>query len=111
MIVHDMLAYLKSSEDFETDPARTKTFVFVDAFDASSINIMLYCFTRTTEWGEWLACKERLAYKVKDIVEGHGVAFAFPSTSLYVETLPFGNPETFPLPGKAQPQQVPSRPA
>ena len=108
MIVHDILKYLKSHEDFETDPARTKTFVFVDAFDASSINIMLYCFTKTTEWGEWLACKERLAYKVKDIVEGHGAAFAFPSTSLYVETLPFGKPETFPLPGKAQPQQVPS---
>ncbi len=108
MIVQDILEYLKSHQDFETDPARTKTFVFVDAFDASSINIMLYCFTKTTDWGEWLACKERLAYKVKDIVEGHGAAFAFPSTSLYVETLPFGKPETFPLPGKAQPQQVPS---
>ena len=111
LIVHDILEYLKSHQDFETDPARTRTFVFVDAFDASSINIMLYCFTKTTEWGEWLACKERLAYKVKDIVEGHGAAFAFPSTSLYVETLPFGNPETFPLPKQAQPQQVPSRPA
>ena len=111
LIVHDILAYLKSHEDFETDPARTKTFVFVDAFDASSINIMLYCFTRTTEWGEWLACKERLAYKVKEIVEGHGAAFAFPSTSLYVETLPFGKPETFPFPGQVRPEQVPSRPA
>lgn len=104
LIVQDMLEYLKSHPDFETDPARTRTFVFVDAFDASSINIMLYCFTKTTEWGEWLACKERLAYRVKDIVEGHGAAFAFPSTSLYVETLPFGNPETFPLPKQAQPQ-------
>ena len=111
MIVQDILEYVKSHEDFETNPARTKTFVFVDAFDASSINIMLYCFTKTTEWGEWLACKERLAYKVKDIVEGHGTAFAFPSTSLYVEALPFGKPETFPFPGKTQPQQVPSRPS
>ena len=85
--------------------------MFVDAFDASSINIMLYCFTKTTEWGDWLACKERLAYKVKEIVEGHGVSFAFPSTSLYVETLPFGKPETFPLPGQVRPEQVPSHPA
>ena len=107
LIIHDILEYLKSHQDFETDPARTKTFVFVDTFGASSINIMVYCFTRTTQWGEWLACKERLAYKVKEIVEGHGAAFAFPSTSLYVETLPFGKPETFPLPGQAQPQQVP----
>lgn len=103
VIVHDILEYVKSHQDFETDPARTKTFVFVDTFGASSINIMLYCFTKATDWGEWLACKERLAYKVKDIVEGHGAAFAFPSTSLYVETLPFGSPETFPIPGKALP--------
>ena len=108
MIVRDILDYLKSHQDFETDPARTKTFVFVDAFDASSINIMLYCFTKTTNWGEWLACKERLAYRVKDIVEGHGAAFAFPSTSLYVETLPLGKPETFPLPAKPRPEHVPS---
>ena len=108
LIVHDILEYLNSHQDFETNPSRTWTFVFVDAFGASSINIMLYCFTKTTEWGEWLACKERLAYKVKEIVEGHGAAFAFPSTSLYVETLPFGTPETFPLPGQAQPRQAPS---
>ncbi len=107
LIVHDILEYLNSHQDFETNPSRTWTFVFVDAFGASSINIMLYCFTKTTEWGEWLACKERLAYKVKEIVEGHGAAFAFPSTSLYVETLPFGTPETFPLPGQAQPRQAP----
>ncbi len=100
LIVRDIQEYLNSHQDFETDPSRTRTFVFLDTFGASSINIMLYCYTRTTEWGEWLACKERLAYKVKDVVEGHGAAFAFPSTSLYVETLPFGTPETFPLPGR-----------
>lgn len=103
LIIQDTLAYLKESEDFETDPAKTKTFVFVDSFGASSIDIMVYCFTKTTVWGEWLACKERLGYKIKDIVEGHGTAFAFPSTSLYVETLPFGTPEPFPVPGQATP--------
>ncbi len=108
MIIRDILEYLKSNQDFETDPSRTRTFVFVDSFGASSIDIMLYCFTRTTEWEEWLACKERLAYTVKRIVEGHGASFAFPSTSLYVETLPFGSPETFPLPGQARPQPIPS---
>ncbi len=99
-IIQDILAYLKESDDFETNPALTKTFVFVDSFGASSIDIMVYCFTKTTVWGEWLACKERLGYQVKEIVEGHGTAFAFPSTSLYVETLPFGTPEPFPIPGQ-----------
>ena len=107
-IIHDIGEYLNVSGDFELNPSKTETFVFVDAFGASSINVMLYCFTRTTEWGEWLACKERLAYKVKDIVESRGAAFAFPSTSLYVETLPFGKPDPFPLPGQIQPGRAPS---
>ena len=107
-IIHDIGEYVNASGDFERDPAKTKTFVFVDAFGASSINVMLYCFTRTTEWGEWLACKERLAYTVKNVVERHGAAFAFPSTSLYVETLPFGKPDPFPLPGQIRPGHAPS---
>lgn len=107
-IIHDIGEYVTVSGDFERDPAKTETFVFVDAFGASSINVMLYCFTRTTEWGEWLACKERLAYTVKNVVERHGAAFAFPSTSLYVETLPFGKPEPFPLPGEIRPGHAPS---
>ena len=107
-IIHDIGEYVNGSGDFERDPAKTETFVFVDAFGASSINVMLYCFTRTTEWGEWLACKERLAYTVKNVVERHGAAFAFPSTSLYVETLPFGKPEPFPLPGQSRSGHAPS---
>ncbi len=108
-IIHDILAYLTTSPDFETDPSKsTPCFVFVNAFGASSIDIMLYCFTKTTKWGEWLACKERLAYKVKTVVEDHGAAFAFPSTSLYVETLPLDQPEMFPLPESVSPRQTSS---
>jgi MscS family membrane protein len=98
-ITHDIAAYLHASPDFETDPAKTKTFVYLDSFGSSSIDIMLYCFTKSIDWGEWLAAKERLGYAIKDIIEKHGASFAFPSTSLYVETLPFGTPEPFSPPG------------
>ncbi len=101
-IIQEISEYLQTNSDFETDPAKTKTFVFLDTFGASSIDIMLYCFTKTTVWGEWLAVKEALAYKIKEIVEKHGTAFAFPSTSLYVESLPFGIPEAFTPPNTAQ---------
>ncbi len=46
---------------------------------------MLYCFTKTTNWGEWLKIKEELAYKVKHAVEGAGSGITFPSRSVYVE--------------------------
>jgi MscS family membrane protein len=68
----------------------------VDSFNDSSIDIMLYCFTSTTRWTEWMRVKEDLAFAIKRIVDGAGSGFAFPSTSIYVETLPFGTPELFP---------------
>lgn len=64
-------------------PPETSLFVRIDAFAESSVNIMLYCFTRTTNWGEWLERKEELALAIKDIVEREGAAFAFPSHTLY----------------------------
>ncbi len=90
-------------------PADTaSTFVRIDAFGDSAINIMLYCFTRTTNWGQWLEIKENLAYEIKAIVEGAGSSFAFPSRSLYVETLPGEAPEIFAPPGTSPAQPAPA---
>lgn len=86
--------YVIDGEEF-ANPSEVATFVRIDRFGDSSIDIMLYCFTRTTNWGDWLEIKERLAYRIKEIVEGAGSAFAFPSRSIYVETVPFGTPEPF----------------
>ena len=95
-VVNGMRDYIMTSADFETDPARAVTLIHVDSFNDSSIDIMLYCFTRTTMWTEWMRVKEALAFRVKEIVESAGASFAFPSSSIYVETLPFGTPEAFP---------------
>ncbi|MFH3478736.1 mechanosensitive ion channel family protein [Xanthobacter variabilis] len=96
-------SYIHTCPDFV--PYRTaSTFVRIDSFGSSSINIMVYCFTKTTNWGEWLLVKERLAYKIMEIVLGAGSGFAFPSTSLYVESLPEGRPEVFQPPEGARPE-------
>lgn len=78
-------------------PEEVSTFVRIDSFNASSIDILLYCFTRTTNWGEWLSIKEKLALDIKDVVEGAGTHFAFPSQSIYVHSLPghMDGPEVF----------------
>ncbi|MCW8914602.1 MAG: mechanosensitive ion channel family protein [Magnetovibrio sp.] len=94
-------AYVLGSDEF-AKPPEVSTFVRIDKFSDSSIDIMLYCFTKTTDWGKWLEIKERLAYQIKEIVEGAGSGFAFPSTSLYVESLPGEAPEVFVPPSKPQ---------
>ncbi len=95
-IVNGISEYVYSNDDFETDPAKTTTLINVDSFNDSSIDIMLYCFTKTKKWSEWMGIKETLAFKIKEIVEANGAGFAFPSSSLYVEKLPFGVPEAYP---------------
>lgn len=86
--------FILTDPDFAS-PSEVSTFVRIDSFSDSSIDIMLYCFTRTTEWGEWLAIKERLALHVKHVIEGAGTNFAFPSRTLYVTHVPSERPEIF----------------
>ena len=78
--------YLAENTDFAR-PEDTSTFVRIDRFSDSSIDILLYCFTNTTDWLEWLRIKEQLLIEIKRIVETAGTDFAFPSQSLYIEAM------------------------
>lgn len=79
-----ILSYLSKSEDILQPPAGL-LFVRVDSFNDSSIDLMIYCFAKTTAWGEWLRVKEDLAFEIKRIVDAAGTGFAFPSRSIYIE--------------------------
>ena len=97
----EMEHYIVESPEFAS-PKDVSTFVRIDRFSDSSIDIMLYCFTKTTNWGEWLEIKEQLAIHIKQIVEGAGSGFAFPSQSLYIEAIPSERPELFVPPTETQ---------
>lgn len=90
--------YLNDNADF-VKPPFGELFVCIDGFGESSIDLMVYCFTRTTAWGQWLTIKEALAFRIKEIVLGAGANFALPSRSLYVETIPRGPAEWMPMAG------------
>jgi len=74
--------YIKKNEDYKPELGYA---VRVDKFADSSIDMYIRCFTKTDDWDEWLAVKERLAISVKQIVEKNDASFAFPSQSIYVE--------------------------
>lgn len=95
IIRDEIMDYLAQTDTF-AQPPDVPQFVRVDAFGASSIDIMIYCFTNTTDWGEWLEIKEEFAFKIKEIVEDKaGTGFAFPSQSVYLEQWPGDTPEVF----------------
>jgi MscS family membrane protein len=77
-------AYLWTGEDFAKPPEAT-LLVYVDSFNESSIDLLVYCFTKTTKWDEWLEAKEKLAYRIMEIVKAAGTDFAFPSRTLYMQ--------------------------
>ena len=70
-------------------------FVRIDSFSDSSIDVLVQAFTVTNDWGEFLKIKENLAVKIIEIVDKNSTGFAFPSQSLYVESLPSDKPEIF----------------
>jgi len=80
-----VLGYVQNHPEYAQAP-EVSTFMRVDSFGPSSIDFMLYCFTKTTNWGEWLRLKEELAFFIKETVADAGTDFAFPSTSVYVES-------------------------
>ena len=104
-IVEAIREHVYGDEAFETGSPAVTTLINVDRFGDSSIDVMLYCFTRTKAWGEWMEIKQDLLFRIKQIVEENGAAFAFPSRSLYLETLPFGTPEIFPASAEAKPAE------
>jgi MscS family membrane protein len=59
--------------------------VYLDELSDSSINILVYCFTKKTDWNAWLETKEDVIYKVMDILKKNDLEFAYPSMSLYHE--------------------------
>ncbi|MGF7483325.1 mechanosensitive ion channel family protein [Providencia sp. SP181] len=81
-IVDDIRTMLQQDENIDTSQT---LLVYFDAFADSSLNIMVYCFTKTTVWAEWLAAQQDVYLKIIEIVKRHGADFAFPSQTLYVE--------------------------
>ncbi|HCH50556.1 MAG TPA: mechanosensitive ion channel family protein [Proteus sp.] len=82
VIVEDIRNMLMQNEKIDTQQT---ILVYFNQFADSSLNIMVYCFTKTTVWGEWLAAQQEVYLKMIDIVHKHGADFAFPSQTVYIE--------------------------
>ena len=58
------------------------------SFGDSSLNIFIYTFTKTANWAKYLDIREDVHLQIMHIVEQNNASFAFPSQSIYVESLP-----------------------
>ena len=84
-IMKDIKEMLKQHEGISQSDSLMVNF---DTFGDSSLNIFIYTFTKTANWATYLDIKEDINLKIMKIIEDNGSSFAFPSQSIYVESLP-----------------------
>lgn len=59
--------------------------VYIDEYGSSSINILVYCFTRSPDWEEWLAVKEDVIMQIHKLAMKNNCDFAYPTQTLFVK--------------------------
>lgn len=81
-LVNSIRQYLQSSELIAQDQI---IIVNLNSFAASSVDIMLYCMTVTTDWASFHQHKQTLLLDIADLLEQHSCEFAYPTQRLQVE--------------------------
>ncbi|MGM0681667.1 MAG: mechanosensitive ion channel domain-containing protein [Thermodesulfobacteriota bacterium] len=64
------------------------TMVYVDNLGPSTIDILIYCFSTSTDWSKWLAIKEDILLKIIEIIKNNGLKLAIPAQNIRFEPLP-----------------------
>ena len=62
--------------------------VYLNDMADSSLNVMFYIFFEVPTWGEELRCRHEILIEIIRLAESLGVNFAFPTTTLHMETFP-----------------------
>ena len=59
-------------------------YFYFDSFGDSSLNVLVQCFVKTTDYVEYMTAKEKLMLDIMRIVERQGLEIAFPTQTLHV---------------------------
>ncbi|WP_083250763.1 mechanosensitive ion channel family protein [Acidihalobacter aeolianus] len=80
-IVQAVETMLRARQDIDTEQT---LMVYFNGFRDSSCDFMIYCFTRTTQWAEYLAVRQAVMLEIAEIVERYGAEIAFPTRTLHI---------------------------
>ena len=79
-ICDDVRHMLQTHPDIDNSQRLVVNF---DAYNTSSLDIMVYCFTTATQFDHFHAVKQDVMLKIMDIVASHGAEFAFPTQTVF----------------------------
>lgn len=69
----------------DLDGVKRTLLVYIDEYGASSINILIYCFSRSPDWEDWLTTKEDVLIKIDQLVKKNNCDFAYPTQTLMLK--------------------------
>lgn len=78
-IVNDITKMLKEHSGIDQNQT---TLVNFNNYGQSSLDIMVYTFTKTRVWREWLGIQQDVLLQIGKIVQNHGAQIAFPTRTL-----------------------------
>lgn len=84
-------------------------YVYVTGLKASGVEIMVYAFVGTRDWGEWLVHCQDVYLEVLDLLEEIGAGLAYPTQTVeleHVKGLPGGEQPGAGVPGNQLPPEV-----
>ena len=80
----DIESYVAANDDLANADEATTT-VRVTQFNDSSIDMLVYCFTRSTKWHDFCIARENLILEIMKIVKKNGSDFAYPTSTIHLE--------------------------
>lgn len=83
-VVTEIRDLLQNTEDVDPNSVIVH---FVD-FSSSSLDVRIICQVLLADWREFAARKESVYLEIMGVVERLGIEFAFPSQSVYIESVP-----------------------
>ena len=94
-ICTDIEKYMQDSDEIAENEGQ-QAFARAVEFGASSIDVQVLCYTAPVNLTEFTAIKQNLIYEIMRIVRENGSEFAYPSTSVYVESTPENSDDKVP---------------
>lgn len=80
----DIEDYVAKNDDLVNADEATTT-IRVTQLNDSSIDLLIYCFTKSTRWYDFTKAKEDLILEIIRIVKNNGSDFAYPTQTIHLE--------------------------
>lgn len=103
-IVNQIKSMLLEHPDIDSKQTLIVNF---NAFSASSLDIMVYTFTKTVNWIRFHEVKQDVLLKIQEIIADNGAQIAFPTQTLHFSQQRDGEYKSQPIPERTAPTHQP----